>query len=371
MKNFLKLIATLAFIFIIVYGIFYLSTILTYILIAGIFSLLGRPIYNILRRIKIGRFNMPTSLCAVLTLLSYYAIIFGFISLFLPLIIEEVKVISSIKFQDLATSLAKPLTEIDAMLQQYQFGDNKVNATILLQEGITSLFSMSNIPNIFGSVFGTIGSIFAAVFSVTFMTFFFLIDSQKFYNFALMLVPKHLEKSYHHIVRTTQQLLTRYFIGVFIQITLITSLITIGMLVIGVPNALLIGFFAGMINIIPYLGPIIGMVFGLFVAITTGIPELVSYTNLFPFVVKIMSVFLSVQLLDNSLFQPIIFSSSIKAHPLEIFLLVWVAATLAGIGGMVLAIPCYTIVRVIVSEILIETGFIEPPKKEYRIADID
>ena len=371
MKNFLKLIAVLAFILIIVYGIFYLSTILTYVLIAGIFSLLGRPLYNVLRRIKILRFHLPTSLCAALTLLSFYAVISGFISLFLPLIIEEVQVITRINFQDLATSLSKPLTEIDTMLKQYQFGDHKANATTLLREGVTSLFKLSNIPNIFGSVFGTIGSIFAAFFSVTFMTFFFLIDSQKFYNFALLLVPQHLEKSYHHIVRTTQQLLTRYFIGVFIQITLIASLVTIGMLIIGVPNALLIGFFAGVINIIPYLGPIIGMVFGLFVAVTTSMPELVDYSNLLPFIAKIMSVFLSVQLLDNTLFQPIIFSSSIKAHPLEIFLLVWVAATLAGIVGMVLAIPCYTIIRVIVSEILIESGFIESPEMEYHIADID
>ena len=371
MKNFLKLIAVLAFILIIVYGIFYLSTILTYVLIAGIFSLLGRPIYMFLRKIKVGRFNMPASLCAVFTLMSFFAVISGFISLFLPLIIQEVRTIAGINFQDIAISLAKPLTEIDTLLKQYQFGDNNINATTWLREGITSLFNMSSIPNIFGSVFGTIGSIFAAVFSVTFMTFFFLIDSQKFYNFALLLVPQHLEKSYHHIVRTTQQLLTRYFIGVFIQITLIASLVTIGMLIIGVQNALLIGFFAGVINIIPYLGPIIGMFFGLFVAVTTSMPEFVNYSNLLPFIVKVMSVFLSVQLLDNTLFQPIIFSSSIKAHPLEIFLLVWVAATLAGIVGMVLAIPCYTIIRVIVSEILIESGFIESAENEYRIADID
>ena len=80
--------------------------------------------------------------------------------------------------------------------------------------------------------------------------------------------------------------------------------------------------------------------------------------NLMPLVLKMSLVYVIVHLIDNIFFQPIIFSSSIKAHPLEIFILIWVAATLGGVVGMIIAIPCYTVVRVITKEILIEFGWI-------------
>ena len=133
------------------------------------------------------------------------------------------------------------------------------------------------------------------------------------------------------------------------------------MLFLGIKYALLLGFFAAIINIIPYIGPIIGTVFGLFVGITTTIETQGLYAEIIPLFIKMNIIYWAVHLLDNAIFQPVIFSNSIKAHPLEVFILIWVAGTLGGVLGMILAIPCYTVFRVIMKEIMLEFGWMKPP----------
>jgi len=74
---------------------------------------------------------------------------------------------------------------------------------------------------------------------------------------------------------------------------------------------------------------------------------------------KVASVFLIIQLLDNILFQPIIFSNSVNAHPLEIFLVISIGGTLGGIPFMILAIPGYTVLRIVAKEFLSEFKIVQ------------
>lgn len=332
---------------------FYLSTILTYMLMAAIFSILGRPIMDTLMRVKIGRFKLPPGFCALLTLLFFYLVIVGFLGVFLPLVVQEIQMIASIDFEALGTAMSKQLREIDEFILKYDLTLNNKSSTDMLRESIASFVNMTNVSDIFSTFLGWMGNLSAAVFSVSFITYFFLTDNKAIFQLAQRFIPAKFEEKFHHVVDTTKTLLTRYFVGVLIQITLVGGLTTIGMLIFGVRYALLIGFFAAVMQIIPYLGPIIGMVFGLFVAITTAIEQDL-YVNLLPIVIKVSAVYGVVHLLDNMFSQPIIFSNSIRAHPLEIFLVIWVAATFAGVPGMILAIPIYTVIRVIVTELIIE-----------------
>ena len=91
--------------------------------------------------------------------------------------------------------------------------------------------------------------------------------------------------------------------------------------------------------------------FGVTIGITSNL-ELEFYTQLLPLVYKIALVFLIVQLIDSLIFQPLVISNIVKAHPLEIFLVILIAGTLAGIGGMIIAVPIYTILRIIAKEFL-------------------
>jgi predicted PurR-regulated permease PerM len=141
-------------------------------------------------------------------------------------------------------------------------------------------------------------------------------------------------------------MLTRYFGGILIQMTIITAFVSVLLGLFGIQNALLIGFFAALINVIPYVGPLIGATFGLIITISSNL-DLEFYTQMLPMLVKVVAVFGAMQLLDNFMLQPWIFSNSVLAHPLEIFIVILMGAQLNGIGGMVLAIPVYTVLRVI------------------------
>ena len=363
MKNIFKILLVIALVLFTIYCVFYFRTILTYILLAGIFTLLGRPLMKVLRKIKVGKARLPKAFCAAITLLSFFLFIFGFIALFMPLILQEIRTITNIDLQTAIENLSKPLTKLDAYLAKLHLLDETRSSADIMFERIGSMLNMDNLSGIFGSFVGILGNLFAAIFSVSFITFFFLIDHDKIYRSIISLVPSKFERRFTNVVFTTEKLLTRYFIGVLIQISLIASLVTIGMLIFGIEHALLIGFFAGVINIIPYIGPVVGWVFGMFVGLTTNL-DLEFYNFTLPVLVQISSVFATVQLLDNTFFQPLIFSSSIRAHPLEIFLLLWVAGTIAGIPGMILGIPCYTIVRVVGKELLSEFNLMKQPLRK-------
>ena len=129
-----------------------------------------------------------------------------------------------------------------------------------------------------------------------------------------------------------------------------------GLKIAGFHNTIVIGFFAGLINVIPYLGPIIGLSFGLLL----GMAQTISNTSMelgSAFLI-IIGVFGVVQLLDNFVTQPVVFSTSIRAHPLEIFLVISFAASMAGISGMIVAVPVYSVVRLLAAEFLSHLKFV-------------
>jgi predicted PurR-regulated permease PerM len=151
--------------------------------------------------------------------------------------------------------------------------------------------------------------------------------------------------------------LTRYFIGLCVEILLVFTINTIGLWTIGIENFLIIALFAGVINVIPYIGPLIGILFGAIIVITTNY-QLGWENDLMPLLGYTAIIMISTQLLDNFIFQPFIYSNSVNAHPLEIFLVILVAGNLYGIIGMMVAIPSYSVLRVIIKEIRDSSKFL-------------
>ena len=205
------------------------------------------------------------------------------------------------------------------------------------------------------SFFGNFLVIFT---SVTFIAFFFLKDEKLFGSALKAAIPNKQSAKTDTALLKIKQLLTRYFSGVLLQICLITLYITTALSFFGVQNALLIAFFAAIINVIPYIGPIIGAVFALLVTISSNL-DVDFYTVTLPMMIRVVAVFASMQLLDGFVLQPYIFSNSVKAHPLEIFLVVVVGAKLGGVIGMVIAIPIYTILRVVAAVFLQEFKLVQ------------
>jgi predicted PurR-regulated permease PerM len=216
----------------------------------------------------------------------------------------------------------------------------------ITKDHLVRVFDPSIIPSLISSVVGKLGNVLLGIMSVFFIAFFFLREQGLFNNMISSAVSNQYEDKTHNAIEQSTELLVRYFIGVLLQITVVTVFVSLLLSIFGIKNALLIGFFAALMNVIPYLGPIIGATFGVIITVSSNL-DVPFYDVLLPMLVKVMLVFMIMQLLDNFILQPTIFSKSVKAHPLEIFLVILVAAEIGGVVGMVLAIPVYTVLRVI------------------------
>ena len=166
-------------------------------------------------------------------------------------------------------------------------------------------------------------------------------------------MPDRIEDKILKALEDIKNLLSRYFGGVLIEmlgVALLDFLLLWGVARLGVGAALGIAFIAGLLNIIPYVGPLIGEAIGVILAVIlkfgTGVGLPVS---LWAFALIVLALMLTTQLIDNFVYQPLIYSTSIKAGPLEIFIVLLIAGTIGGVVGMLAAIPAYTVIRVIAS----------------------
>jgi len=230
-----------------------------------------------------------------------------------------------------------------------------------LKLGIFNTVKQVDIAGFISGFISFTSSILIGTLAVAFITFFLLLENGLLRRNLLNLIPNaYFELSVATFTKV-EKLLSNYLFGLLIQILSIFSIAGLGLSVVHVDYALTIALFAAIANLIPYAGPILGTIFGIIVGISMGnFSSDIEYTY---FLLKILSVFAVVQLTDNVVLQPLIFSKSVKAHPLEIFVIIFVGAKLAGILGMIFAIPIYTIFRVSVMEFY--QGY-----KSYRIFKI-
>jgi predicted PurR-regulated permease PerM len=298
---------------------------------------------------KIGRRKIPTSMSALFTMLFLLTIFLGFISLFVPLIVQEAKTISNISTDRLKESWAEPIADLEDWADRNGFIPEGEDKSEFVEKEISSFLEFVSVSDLVYMLLAQIGNILVLIFSVSFITFFLLRDRSMMYRWIYAITPDKYDNRVGDVIRNARKTLRRYFIGILIQIGLMSTIIGVGLTLLDVKSAILIGFLAGIINIIPYLGPLIAGFIGIVVGVSSHL-ELDFYTEVMPLALKIVIVFSTAQVLDNLLFQPIIFSNSIKAHPLEIFLVILVAGTLGGITGMVLAIPAYSLFRIIGAE---------------------
>jgi predicted PurR-regulated permease PerM len=349
--NFKYLIAFISF-GIGLFLLWYFRAIVFFVLISAILSLIARPIFNFFRTRHFKRFSLSKAFSALATVLFIWAIILGFLSFVVPFIIEEFQFLSTVDFNAIIERFSKLARNILSPFENSYIGSlGFPNAKTQLNDFLVSIFDLSKIQSALSSFIEFVGNTFIALFSVSFITFFLLKDEWLLLESIKMVVPEIYYVGVDHMLWSINRLLRRYFIGIIIQITLISIVVISGMMIIGLEfkHALIIGLFSGFINIIPYLGPLIGAAFGLMVSMVVYL-QMTSPPPVLLYFGAVILLYVIVQLLDNILFQPLIFSSSVKAHPLEIFLVIIMAGYTAGMAGMFLAIPVYTIIRVVAKE---------------------
>jgi predicted PurR-regulated permease PerM len=352
MNSFCKYLLIILGLAVLGYILWYFSSIVAYILIATVLSLIGEPVVELLDRIKFRKFKIPRAISALLTVILLWGIVFTFFRIFIPLIASQASELSRIDTGEIYRLLDRPINWLRNIYESYNLGgDEMTDFDTFINSKIRSVLNISFITNFFSSIFGTLGNIFVAIFAISFILFFFLKDQSMFTNSMVLLIPQKHETSFRNAFSSTQKLLMRYFIGICVEIIIVMIAITIGMTIVGLGfrHAMVIGLVIGILNVIPYLGPWLGGIIGLIIGIANNL-EMDLKTEILPLTGYMLLVILIVQLLDNNLLQPVIFSSSVKAHPLEVFLVIMIAGTLAGIPGMILAVPAYTVIRVFAKE---------------------
>lgn len=336
---------------IIVFMGWYFMDVVAYVLIATFISMMGTPLVKRFEKIKIRNKKLPKSFSAGLALVVILFIFSAFMVLIVPLIISQANIIANINVNDIIANYQEPMDNLDNFLVQYNVINADETLAIYLKSQIMELVSIAQFTNIFTNIVSTTGSVFMGIFIVIFLTYYFLLDDKLLKNFVLILSPEKYVDDLDKALHDSKFLLVRYFHGILVEVIIMMTLETVGLLVLGVPNALLIGFIGGLMNVIPYLGPIIGMIIGAILAILSVLGKGQYDMILFTFF-SVAGVFAGANLIDNFVLQPQIYSKSVKAHPVEVFLTIIIGGKLAGIVGMILAIPTYTIIKVILRQFM-------------------
>lgn len=340
--------------------VIYFTNIIGWILIAAFIAALGNPLVELIRKFRIKKLVTPKWLAALMTIVIMYSLVFLAFRLLIPLVIDQVSEFQAIDIETVSEGLEKPINNVDEFIQQTPvLNQPDFSTEDFIIEKITSVVNFGSVGTLVNDLGGTAANLFLSIFSVTFITFFFLKDKHLFDKGVLAIVPNKYEEKTRKVLKSVRSLIARYLMGVILETLFMMTLFTLGLYLIGVDFhlALLVGMIGGVLNIIPYIGPWIGATIGI-VLITTANIDLDFYTQIMPMIFKIIGVVMVAQLTDNIVFQPLIYSKSVKAHPLEIFIVIIIAGSLYGVLGMMLAIPGYTVLRVIAREFLDEYKFV-------------
>ena len=315
-----------------------IQSVLFYLVIAAVVSLIGRPIAQLLKRIKFGN-----TLSSVVTIAILMTTFFGIVSLLLPVIFEQAKNLSLLNVNAFEATATKLINELSIYLSDYG-----VDLQSWVDRSLAEV-DYSFLPDAINTVLNGLSGFTIGVFSVIFISFFFLKDSGLLERMVMVFVTDKNVKRVEKSILSIKNLLSRYFIGLLVQITVLFIIYTLVLLIFGIPNAVTIALVCALLNIIPFLGPIIGTVLIIFLTMTSNLDASFASVTL-PKTIYVLIGFTIGQLIDNFLTQPYVFSTSVKSHPLEIFIVILNGGLLFGPLGMIIAVPSYTALKVIFKE---------------------
>jgi predicted PurR-regulated permease PerM len=332
-----------------------------YFIISIVLASILKPLNQYLQRTKFFGVKLPRFVSVLLSFLALFLVVQIFSLLFLPLISEQINGLRSINYQTVIELFQDPVHGFEQFLIKNKLTSREAGFIMAdLRNNTVNFIREFDFSAMINDVIVYTGSFVVGVMAVGFITFFLLYELGSLRRKIIRLIPNEFFEVSISAYTKIEQLLSNYLVGLLFQMAAIFAIASIGLSIFGIEYAATIALFAAIANLIPYLGPILGATFGIIVSlIGVGVSPGAEQQNIV-MVFEILSVFAIVQLIDNILLQPIIFSKSVKVHPLEIFVIIFAAARLAGIPGMILAIPVYTIIRVSAKEMY--SGF-----KQYQI----
>ena len=333
-QTFLRFIAGAAVAAAVLFLVWYFSSIVVYILVSAVLAVMGNPLVKFLSGLHFKGWQVPRWLAALATLVVIWVVLATLCSLFVPLVFNKINQFAHVDFAAVVGSIGEPIARMQHDLQAlFSLPESTFSLSDELTAALRQIIDINSLNTIF---------------SVSFITFFFLKEEGLFYAMVTSVFPEHYHGNITRALDSVTVLLARYFTGILSESLLLTIAVTLVMMAFGMKaaDAGFIGLIMGVMNVVPYAGPLIGGVVSVFVGIVSPIEGMsVGHTAF-----VIAGSLLILKGMDDFILQPTLYSERVKAHPLEIFLVILIAGSLAGILGMLLAIPSYTVLRVFAKE---------------------
>lgn len=319
----------------------FISTLFAPVVIAGFLFYLFDPVVRLLMRVKIKQKNLSRTWSVAIVFLILAGLVILAAMVAIPLLVSQIGDLIGqtphyLKdLQQLGNHYYRQLNElewfkqlkIDSYLTEFQ--NNFLNWLKNLAGSLTTSL---------GTIIGTITSITVTIITVPFILFYMLKDGSRLVPSIQKAFSAKHEEQVAELLKKLNQTLSKYIAGQVIECLFVATFISLGYWLIGLPYAFLLGIFAGMTNIIPYLGPYIGIFPALILAMTVSNKM----------ILLVIVVCVVVQQIDGNLIYPNVIGKTLNIHPLTIIILLLVAGNLAGLLGMILAVPVYAVLKAVV-----------------------
>ena len=362
-QTILRWVAGLALMSIIGAVLWYFREVVVYILVSAVLAIIGRPLVGLLCRIKGKRLSMPRWLAAAITLILLWLVIGGLLSLIIPLVAGKVYELSSLDLRSALEGVEAPLTKLQSYISTiFVLPETHFSISEVIVSNLRQFLNYDTVNSVVSSIINTGMSTVVVLFSVSFITFFFLKEDGLFSAMVSAIFPEKYNENVHRAIDKVTVLLSRYFTGLLTESLIISTIIAVVLLLFGmqIENACFIAVIMGMLNVIPYAGPAVGVLVSIFIGIVSPIDGCtIAYT-----LAVILSTICVVKGIDDFVLQPTIYSSKVSAHPLEIFIVILMAGSVGGIVGLLVAVPSYTVLRVFAKEFFSEVSLVRKLTKE-------
>ncbi|HLP14433.1 MAG TPA: AI-2E family transporter [Flavobacteriales bacterium] len=299
------------------------------IIYAMLIATLLNPVVNFLANKKVNR------VAAILIVLCIVILVFVGFVLLISLQVS--------RFSEILPRLNLKLTE----LQQYVTGwaadyfsitEGKINEWVANTKG--KIKNSSNMA--IGTTLSTAGGVLATLFLTPVYVFMLLFYKPHLIEFLHRFFGARNNQNVNEFLTETKKIVQQYINGLFYEFTIIAVLNFLGLLLLGIDYAILLGVIGALLNVIPYLGGLLAMLMFMLVTLVTKSPEYVLY---------VVGLYTLIQFIDNNYIVPKVVGSKVKLNAFICLIAVIIGAALWGIPGMFLAIPLTAIVKLVLDRI--------------------
>ncbi len=302
------------------------SGIIAPIVMAFLISIVIFPVYSFFVRKK-----FPESLSIALSLIILLAVAGGIIWFFSSQISRLIA-----DFPTLKENVSVHLNSLSEWINRKTNFSTERQVAIINEQ---SKKMLNYAGGILGGAATSITSVFVFVGLIPIYVFLILFYKNLLLRFIFLWFPRESHEKVKDGMHETKTIIKSYLVGLLIQISYITVLLGSALMIIGIKHALLIGVIFAILNLIPYIGALIGNIVGVLLTLTSS-------TEIWPIYAVLITIAV-VQFLDNNILMPRIVGSKVKINALASIVGVIVGGALAGISGMFLSLPIIAILKIV------------------------